>query len=258
MPTRQELFQRGEAIRQQLQHRAHPPAGPSPTSSVPGVSRLTTEVAFGAVWSRPGLTIQQRMTCTLAVLSVLQRLPQLRTYINSALNIGMAPRTVQEIFIHCSIYGGFPTMVNALNLAREVFDARSITVPDPVLPDASLEELEAKGRALRLELQGVKGQSGYAGTTPHLAADLFAVALQYGYGEIWHRPDLDQPSRLMCGLAAFTALGGCEPQLRGFLQAARNTGFSQQQIVEILMQTAPYGGFPKALNALTIAQELFG
>jgi 4-carboxymuconolactone decarboxylase len=52
-------------------------------------------------------------------------------------------------------------------------------------------------------------------------------------------------------------LGGCEPQLRGFLRSALQVGFSVEQIVEILMHTGPYGGFPKALNALSIAQEVF-
>jgi alkylhydroperoxidase/carboxymuconolactone decarboxylase family protein YurZ len=149
-------------------------------------------------------------------------------------------------------------MVNALRLAQEVFDERGIVVPEATLPERSLEELEAEGRALRQELQGEHGRSGYAATTGHLAADLFQLALQYGYGEIWHRPDLDRKARVVCGVAAFTALGGCEPQLRGFLYAARNTGFSKEEVVEMLMHTAPYSGFPKALNALSLAQEVLG
>jgi len=89
--TRQELFQRGEAMRQQLQHLTNPPAASSAASTAPGVRRLTTEAIFGGVWARPGLALPYRMICTLAVLSVLQRLQQLRTYINCALNIGMPP-----------------------------------------------------------------------------------------------------------------------------------------------------------------------
>jgi 4-carboxymuconolactone decarboxylase len=257
MTTRDDLLQRGEAMRQQLQHLAYSTQPPS-TGTAPGGHRLTTELIFGGVWSRPGLALQHRMTCTLSVLSVLQRLQQLRVYMHSALSIGMSPRTIQEIVIHCAFYGGFPTAVNALRLAREVFDEHGVSVPDTTLPEHSLEELEAQGRALRQELQGTSGQSGYAASSTHLAADLFKLALQYGYGEIWHRPDLDRQSRVVCALASFTALGGCEPQLRGFLQAARQVGFDTPEIVEILMQTAPYSGFPRALNALTLAQEVLG
>jgi 4-carboxymuconolactone decarboxylase len=60
---------------------------------------------------------------------------------------------------------------------------------------------------------------------------------------------------MVCALASFTALG-CEPQLRGFLPAALNVGFSKEEVAEILMHTAPYSGFPRALNAVALANEV--
>lgn len=64
------------------------------------------------------------------------------------------------------------------SLPREVFDEHGVSVPDTTLPERGLEELEAQGRALRQELQGTSGQSGYAVSSTHLAADLFQLALQ--------------------------------------------------------------------------------
>jgi 4-carboxymuconolactone decarboxylase len=253
--SREELAERGQQIRHQLQHRTHPPVGPAATNAVPGVSRLTTEVAFGAVWSRPGLSLQDRMVCTLSVLSVLQHLPQLRTYLNSALNIGMQPRPIQEIFIQCSIYAGFPTMINALNLGHDVFAARGIDVPDTPMPDDSLEELDAKGRALMQKLHGERSQQGYASPTNTTTAKLYPVAIQYGYGEVWHRPDLDHRSRMICALAAFTALN-LTGQLEKFIQSALNMDLSRDEVIEIIIQTGPYSGFPKALNALALAEQV--
>jgi 4-carboxymuconolactone decarboxylase len=60
---------------------------------------------------------------------------------------------------------------------------------------------------------------------------------------------------MVCALSALTALG-CEPQLRGFLPAALNVGLSREAVGEILMQTAPYSGFPRALNAMALANEV--
>jgi len=256
MATRQERLQRGEAVRQQLQHGSHGSTGGAVTGNVPGLRQLSTEAVFGAVWGRPGLDLRYRMIATLSVLSALQRLPQLRTYIHSALHIGIEPCAIQEVCIQCGIYAGFPTMVNALALAQEVFHERGIVVPEATLAERSLEALTAQGRAIRQELQGVHGQQGY--TAPGaLGADLFQLALQYGYGEIWQRPGLDRKSRMVCSVAAFTALW-CEPQLRGFLPAALNVGFSREEVIEIIMQTAPYGGFPRALNAVALAQDILG
>lgn len=69
MSRREALYQRGKAIQDQLQHQQPPYVRTVAASDVPGVPRLVTEVAFGAVWSRPGLSINDRMICTLAVLS---------------------------------------------------------------------------------------------------------------------------------------------------------------------------------------------
>ena len=120
MTTRDELFQRGEAIRRQLQPRPPASATPSAASAIAGMARLTGEVVFGALWSRPGLALQHRMTCTLSVLSVLQLLPQLRTYLNGALNVGLSKQEVVEVLMHTAPYGGFPKALNALTRAQEV------------------------------------------------------------------------------------------------------------------------------------------
>ena len=259
MSSREAFAQQGEQIRSQLQHGTYPGAGPSAGSSathaIPGVRRLTTEVAFGAVWARPGLSVQDRMICTLAVLSVVQHLPQLRTYLHSALNLGMAPRTLQEIFIHCSIYAGFPTMVNALSVARDVFESRHIEVPDTPVPDYSLAELDAKGRAVMQKLHGDRSRSGYASPDNAVTQTLYPLAIQYGYGEIWHRPDLDHRARTMCAVAAFTALN-LTVQLEKFMQSALNMGLRKEEVIEVVIQTAPYSGFPKALNALAMAEKV--
>ncbi len=253
--SRDELAQRGQQIRDQLRTGTRPNAKPSAAHAVPGVGRLITEAAFGAVWSRPGLRLQDRMITTLSVLSVLQHLPQLRSHLNNAVNMGIPPRAIQEVFIQCAIYAGFPTMINALNLAQEIFDERGIEVPEVHIPDHSLEELDAMGRALMHKLHGERSQQGYASPTNTTTAKLYPVAIQYGYGEIWHRPDLDHRSRMICAVASFTALN-LTGQLEKFVQAALNMDLSRDEVIEVIIQTGPYSGFPKALNGLAIVEQV--
>ncbi len=257
MATREEFHQQGEHILRQLQHPLVSNTDTTASRSAPGATRLVTEVVFGAVWARPGLGLQDRMVCTLSVLSVLQRLPQLSTYLNSALDIGMAPRTLQEVIIQGALYAGFPTMVNSLRLARDVFEACNMVVPDTPIPDASLEELDVKGREMMQTLHGERSQSGYAAPDSPVTSALYDVAIQYGYGDIWQRPDLDTRQRAICAVASFTALN-LVTQLEKFLQAALNVGLSKDEVIEVLVQTAPYSGFPKALNALALAEKVLG
>ena len=59
---------------------------------------------------------------------------------------------------------------------------------------------------------------------------------------------------MICTLASFTVLG-LESQLRKFGLSALRVGFTRQDVIEAVIQTAPYGGFPRALNALAVFGE---
>ena len=132
-----------------------------------------------------------------------------------------------------------------------------MVVPDTPIPDASLEELDVKGREMMQTLHGERSQSGYAAPDSPVTSVLYDVAIQYGYGDIWQRPDLDTRQRAICAVASFTALN-LVTQLEKFLQAALNVGLSKDEVIEVLVQTAPYSGFPKALNALALAETVLG
>jgi 4-carboxymuconolactone decarboxylase len=61
---------------------------------------------------------------------------------------------------------------------------------------------------------------------------------------------------MLCALAGFTAMG-FESQLRKFAKSALNVGLSREEVIEAVIQTAPYGGFPRALNGLAILSDVF-
>lgn len=78
-----------------------------------------------------------------------------------------------------------------------------------------------------------------------------------GFGEIYARPQLSPRDRQLVTLGMLTALGGCEPQLEVHVNAALNVGLSAQQIVEALLHSSAYCGFPRALNATFVAKRVF-
>lgn len=59
----------------------------------------------------------------------------------------------------------------------------------------------------------------------------------------------------MYAVAAFIALN-LTVQLEKFMQSALNMGLRKEEVIEVVIQTAPYSGFPKALNALAIAEKV--
>ncbi len=256
MTNREELRRKGNEIRERLQHGAYPPRErPRATASIPGLSNYTGEAIFGGVWARPGLDIRYRMLATLSVLTSLQRLPQFQTYVHSALNLGLSAEEIQEVPIHCSLYAGFPSAVNSLELVHAAFRERNIAAPQTEAPEVSLEEMEARGRQLREQLFGAEGRQGYATAVEDLAPDLRTLTYQYAFGEIFFRPGLDLQSRVVCATAALTALRA-DGQLRNFLRAGPRVGLSKEEMVEVLIQTGGYAGYPAALNAISIASEV--
>ena len=89
-----------------------------------------------------------------------------------------------------------------------------------------------------------------------IAPDLSRFVIEYPYSEIYTREELDLKTREICTVAALTVLGTI-PQLKEHINAALNVGNSPTEIVEVMMQMSAYCGFPKSINAVMAAKEVF-
>lgn len=85
---------------------------------------------------------------------------------------------------------------------------------------------------------------------------LARVIVEYEFCDIYTRPGLDLKTRQLVTIAALTALGHAVPQLRVHTEYALNAGATQQEILEVIIQTAPFVGFPAIINALKMAKEV--
>ncbi|MCH5463659.1 carboxymuconolactone decarboxylase family protein [Levilactobacillus tujiorum] len=95
----------------------------------PDISQYILEFAFGDIYARPGLTLQQRELVTITALLVKgDTSNQLTVHLNGCLNVGLTPKEIIETCIHCIPYIGFPRVLNAITVAQQVFTSRHITV----------------------------------------------------------------------------------------------------------------------------------
>ncbi|MFF4117799.1 carboxymuconolactone decarboxylase family protein [Streptomyces sp. NPDC001714] len=118
------------------------------------------------------------------------------------------------------------------------------------------EERFAHGLEVLRKVDGDVGQrviASLADVSPELGHQIVA----WGFGEIYARPELLPRDRQLVTLGMLTALGGCEPQLEVHVNAALNVGLTPGEIVEALLHSAGYCGFPKALNATLVAKKVF-
>ncbi|WP_440081715.1 4-carboxymuconolactone decarboxylase [Streptosporangium sp. LJ11] len=91
-----------------------------------------------------------------------------------------------------------------------------------------------------------------AGTTP-FTADFQEFITTYAWGEIWTRPGLDRRTRSCITLAMLAALGH-EHELAMHVRAALRVGLTEEEIKEVLLQTAIYAGVPAANRAFAVAR----
>jgi len=89
-----------------------------------------------------------------------------------------------------------------------------------------------------------------------LSPDFASLVTNFLAGQIWIRPNLDLRTRSLVTIAALAALG--RPSgLRLNIEMGLNNGATKEEIVETLLQMAPYAGFPACWEGLLIADEVF-
>ena len=117
-------------------------------------------------------------------------------------------------------------------------------------------ELFERGLAKLDEIDGAQGDAVMAALAD-IAPDLGGYIVTFAFGEIYLRPALNNRERELLTLGLLAAQGGCEKQLKVHIHAALNVGISREEIVEAFIHAVPYLGFPKALNAVFVAKEVF-
>jgi 4-carboxymuconolactone decarboxylase len=87
------------------------------------LQELVTVHAWGNTWQREGISLKTRSIVTVSMLVAMGKMHELKIHVRGALNNGVTPQELQEIFMHASVYCGFPAAVDAFRTASEVIDA---------------------------------------------------------------------------------------------------------------------------------------
>ena len=109
------------------------------------------------------------------------------------------------------------------------------------------------------KLKEVDGEAGkrVIESLKDIAPDLARYTIEFPFGDVYSRPGLDLKSREIATVAALTALGNAQPQLKVHIHGALNVGCTREEVIELIIQMAVYAGFPAALNGMFAAKEVF-
>ena len=88
------------------------------------MQELVTQMAWGEIWTRPGLDRRTRSFLNLAMITALNRPHELKLHVRGALNNGLTQAEIMEVFLQPAIYCGMPAALDSFRIAREVFNEK--------------------------------------------------------------------------------------------------------------------------------------
>ena len=112
-----------------------------------------------------------------------------------------------------------------------------------------------RGMEVRREVLGDDHVDEAISKTTEFTRDFQDLITRYAWGEIWTRPGLDRRTRSAITLTALIALGRFE-ELAMHIRAARRNGLADDEIKEVLLQSAIYCGVPAANSAFAVASRV--
>jgi 4-carboxymuconolactone decarboxylase len=116
-----ELFDRGLALRREVLGPEYVDKSLNAANDfMMAFQRLTTEWCWGYAWTRPGLDRKTRSLVNLAMLTALNRSPEIKLHVRGALNNGVTVDEIKEVLIHATIYCGIPAGLDAFKAANDV------------------------------------------------------------------------------------------------------------------------------------------
>lgn len=234
----------------------------------PDLSRLIIEFARGEIWNRRGLSLKSREFATLAMVTALgNQSNSVEAHVEGALRAGATETEIKELLMQMTVYVGYPKTLAAVTAAQQTFTnlkQRGIPAASPQPDLESRRQAESNEARYRRGLEALNQISKSSGEAvvksfEDIAPDLGRYIVEFSYGDIFSRPNLDLKTRELATVSALTGLNttASELPLKVHINGALNVGASRQEIIEVIMHMIPYVGFVKVQQAMALAETVF-
>src|SRR5215510_12033357 len=117
-------------------------------------------------------------------------------------------------------------------------------------------ELFEKGLKTRKEVVGAEHTDRQLKEADAFNLPMQELVTEYCWGWLWNRPGLERKTRSMLNLAMLAVLNR-PAELKSHLRGAVRNGCTRDEITEVLLQAAVYGGVPVGMSSFALAREVF-
>ena len=221
----------------------------------PEMMNILQKYIFGEVFTVGKLDMKTREMITVVSLTTQQTLPQLKSHIHAALNVGVTPIELREAIYQCAPFIGFPKTLNALNILNEVFKERGIKTPLKSTATVKEQERYERGFAIQNPIYGNEIKESISGLPDNMGEDVSIFLTEVCFGDFYTREGLDLKTRELLVISLLVTTGNTSV-LKSHIKGSLKIGNSKETITAAIIQCLPYVGFPNTLAALRTMKEV--
>ena len=222
----------------------------------PELAAVMKKYLYADIVKQAKITQTERKLVEIVVLTTNQNHKFLSRVAGEALNLGVKPIEIREALYHVAPYIGFPKVFEALDVVNEVFTAHGIKLPLENQGTTTDADRFEKGLAFQVGAYGDRINQ-MRDSTPDYQKHLQDNLSAFCFGDTYTRGTLDYKMREMLTMAVIGTLGTGEPQYKSHVAGTLAAGATKEEVIGIITVMNPYIGFPRTLNALRIANEVF-
>jgi 4-carboxymuconolactone decarboxylase len=244
----------------------------------PHYTKLVLDFTYGGMYRRGILDERTRTLVVVAQFVVMDEIEQLARHIRSALRVA-TPREVLEVILQTGVYIGYPKIVRATRVFRDIITAagrideiKSTQLPLEGPPRSLEEERPQWGVPDSPRRQALIDKYGWQSLGPgmrlqpthHLVTmerldrvdQHFAkLWLDYIYAGMYQRGVLDDKTRHLIVIGEFYVMNEMhqpESHMRGILAL----GASPREILEVILQSTIYAGMPRFVRFIATLEKV--
>jgi alkylhydroperoxidase/carboxymuconolactone decarboxylase family protein YurZ/quinol monooxygenase YgiN len=183
------------------------------------------------------LSPTEQSIVTIAALTAKGDLSNLKVGLNDGLDAGLTINQIKEVLVHLYAYCGFPRSLNATNTFMAVLEERKAKGITDVLgreasPSAEDTNKYEQGRKT-LEVLTKTPQSRPAKGYGEFAPRIDTFLKEHLFADIFQNDVLSYKQRELATISALATLPGLEPQLTSHISVGKNTGITENELIEI-------------------------
>lgn len=224
----------------------------------PEFHEIFKNFAYGEVFEYSQLSQKEAIMVTLASLIACQSPKAFKKILTSALEMDITPEEVKELLYQSVPYVGFGRAHNFFGVVIKVFEKKGIEMPLKNRSNTNPQNRHAKGREIQEKYFGAENMEIMRNATPEDQKHFNTFLEGFCFGDFYTRDGLNDQLRELITFVFIATLGGCENQLRGHALGNIAVGNDKKKLVSAVTVIMPYIGFPRALNALSVVNEICG